>query len=83
MDAATDELKQYALVDRDTNPSAQDICRLFQCRWRKNSMGKMMVNHCLSGYKQKLTSTVPNIESRMGELSCSGTKHKQTTIQMM
>ena len=39
MDAATDELKQYALADRDTNPSAQDICRLFQ-QWREKQYGK-------------------------------------------
>ena len=38
---ATDELKQYALADRDTNPSAQDnICRPFQCRWCEKQYGK-------------------------------------------
>ena len=38
MDAATDELKQYSLADRALNPSAQDICRLFQM-WREKSYG--------------------------------------------
>ena len=38
MDAATDEQKQYSLADRALNPSAQDICRLFQT-WRENSYG--------------------------------------------
>ena len=39
MDAATDELKRYALADRDTNLSTQDICRLFQ-QWREKQYGK-------------------------------------------
>ena len=39
MDAATDELKQYALADRAINPSAQDVCRLFQ-QWREKHYGK-------------------------------------------
>ena len=39
MDAATDELKQYALADRALNPCAQDVCRLFQ-QWREKHYGK-------------------------------------------
>ena len=39
MDAATDELKQYTLADRALNPSAQDICRLFQ-QWQEKHYGK-------------------------------------------
>ena len=39
MDAATDESKQYTLADRALNPSAQDICRLFQ-QWQEKHYGK-------------------------------------------
>ena len=39
MDAATDELKQYTLADRALNPSAQDVCRLFQ-QWQEKHYGK-------------------------------------------
>ena len=39
MDAATDELKQYTLADRALNPSAQDVCRLFQ-QWPEKYYGK-------------------------------------------